>query len=131
MYSYRLKQIDYDGTFKHHLATQVEVFPPAIFALEQNYPNPFNPSTTLSYRLKDNGTVRLVVYDIKGELIEVLVNQTQEAGYYEVEFNGEGKTELIGVKNPFVSGVYLCQIIVQSEKGIPVFSDLIKMVFLK
>jgi hypothetical protein len=73
----------------------------------------------------------LYVYDVKGELVEVLVNQTQESGYYEVEFNGEGKTELIGVKNPFVSGVYLCQIIVQSEKGIPVFSDMIKMVFLK
>jgi hypothetical protein len=101
------------------------------YILYQNYPNPFNPTTKIGYKLKERGYVKLYVYDIKGELVEVLVNQAQEAGYYEVEFNGEGKTELIKVKNPFVSGVYLCQIIVQSEKGIPVFSDMIKMVFLK
>jgi hypothetical protein len=101
------------------------------YILYQNYPNPFNPTTKIGYKLKERGYVKLYVYDVKGELVEVLVNQTQEAGYYEVEFNGEGKTELIGVKNPFVSGVYLCQIIVQSEKGIPVFSDMIKMVLLK
>ena len=101
------------------------------YILYQNYPNPFNPSTKIGYKLKERGYVKLYVYDVKGELVEVLVNQTQEAGYYEVEFNGEGKTELIRVKNPFVSGVYLCQIIVQSEKGIPVFSDMIKMILLK
>jgi len=101
------------------------------YILYQNYPNPFNPSTTISYKLIERSYVKLYVYDVKGELVEVLVNQTQEAGYYEVEFNGDGKTELIGVKNPFVSGVYLCQIIVQSENGIPVFSDSIKMVLLK
>jgi hypothetical protein len=101
------------------------------YILYQNYPNPFNPTTKIGYKLKDKGYVKLYVYDVKGELVEVLVNQTQEAGYYEVEFNGEGKTELIGVKNPFVSGVYLCQIIVQSEKGISVFSDMIKMILLK
>ena len=101
------------------------------YILYQNYPNPFNPTTTIGYKLKERGYVKLYVYDVKGELVEVLVNQYQEAGYYEVEFNGDGKTELIKVKNPFVSGVYLCQIIVQSEKGIPVFSDIKKMILLK
>lgn len=60
-----------------------------------------------------------------------MVNQYQEAGYYEVEFNGEGKVEMLTVKNPFASGFYLCQIIVQNEKGIPVFSDMKKMILLK
>jgi hypothetical protein len=101
------------------------------YVLYQNYPNPFNPTTTIGYKLKERAYVKLYVYDVKGELIEVLVNQYQEAGYYEVEFNGDGKADLIKVKNPFVSGVYLCQIIVQSEKGIPVYSDMIKMVLLK
>ncbi len=96
------------------------------YILYQNYPNPFNPTTTIGYKLKERAYVKLYVYDVKGELVEVLVNQYQEAGYYEVEFNGDGKTDLIKVKNPFVSGVYLCQIIVQSEKGIPVFSDIKK-----
>jgi len=101
------------------------------YILYQNFPNPFNPSTTICYKLKDRAYVKLYVYDVKGELVEVLVNQYQEAGYYEVEFNGEGKTDIIKVKNPFVSGVYLCQIIIQSEKGIPVYSDMIKMILLK
>jgi len=101
------------------------------YILYQNFPNPFNPTTKIGYKLKERGYVKLYFYDVKGELIEVLVNQYQEAGYYEVEFNGDGKTELIKVKNPFVSGVYLCQIIVQNEKGIPVFSDIIKMILLK
>jgi hypothetical protein len=101
------------------------------YILYQNYPNPFNPTTTIGYKLKERAYVKLYVYDVKGELVEVLVNKYQEAGYYEVEFNGDGKTELIKVKNPFVSGVYLCQIIVQSEKGIPVFSDIKKMILLK
>ncbi|MBK9097749.1 MAG: right-handed parallel beta-helix repeat-containing protein [bacterium] len=101
------------------------------FILYQNYPNPFNPTTRIGYKLKERGYVKLYVYDVKGELVSVLVNEVQEAGYYEVEFNGDGKTELIKVKNPFVSGVYLCQIIIQSEKGIPVFSNIKKMILLK
>jgi hypothetical protein len=105
--------------------------PVSNYILYKNYPNPFNPTTTIGYKLKERAYVKLYVYDVKGELVEVLVNQTQEAGYYEVEFNGDGKTELIKVKNPFVSGVYLCQIIIQSEKGIPVFSDIKKMILLK
>ena len=59
------------------------------YRLYQNYPNPFNPSTKIGYRLKERGYVKLYVYDIKGELVETLVNQYQEGGYYEVEFNGE------------------------------------------
>ena len=47
------------------------------YRLYQNYPNPFNPTTKISYRLKERGYVKLYVYDIKGELISVLVNQTQ------------------------------------------------------
>ena len=53
------------------------------YQLFQNYPNPFNPSTTISYRLKERGYVKLMVYDIKGELVRVLVNKEQESGYYE------------------------------------------------
>jgi parallel beta-helix repeat protein len=101
------------------------------FVLYQNYPNPFNPTTKIGYKLKERGYVKLYVYDVKGELVEVLVNQTQDAGYYEVEFNGEGKTEMLTVKNPFASGFYIYQILVQNEKGIPVYSDIKKMILLK
>ena len=69
--------------------TSINDYPMTIndYLLYQNYPNPFNPSTTIGYKLKERGYVKLMVYDIKGELVSVLVNQEQEAGYYEVEFS--------------------------------------------
>ncbi|MDP2362207.1 MAG: hypothetical protein Q8M94_00405, partial [Ignavibacteria bacterium] len=47
------------------------------YLLYQNYPNPFNPSTTIGYKLKERAYVKLMVYDIKGELVTVLVNKEQ------------------------------------------------------
>jgi hypothetical protein len=107
------------------------------YILYQNYPNPFNPSTKIGYKLKERGYVKLYVYDIKGELVTVLVNHTQEAGYYEVEFStgvGSGQSEVGGhsgeVRN-LASGVYIYQIFVSNENRIPVFSDIKKMVYVK
>ena len=101
------------------------------YILYQNYPNPFNPSTTISYRLINRGYVKLYVYDIKGELINVLVNKEQESGFYEVEFNvGNGLPSVPDIPG-LASGVYIYQIIVKSENNIPVFSDIKKMLYLK
>ena len=66
------------------------------YRLYQNYPNPFNPTTRIGYRLKQRGYVKLYVYDIKGELVETLVNQNQQAGYHEVNF-GAGKDLASGI----------------------------------
>jgi hypothetical protein len=101
------------------------------YQLYQNYPNPFNPSTRIGYRLKERGYVKLYVYDIKGELVETLVNQYQEGGYYEVEFNGEVKGQQSEVSNRLASGIYIYQIMVRNEKNIPVFNDIKKMIYLK
>jgi hypothetical protein len=60
------------------------------FDLQQNYPNPFNPSTKISYSLKNNGAVRLSVFDIMGREVKVLVNSVQTAGQHEVTFKGDG-----------------------------------------
>jgi hypothetical protein len=98
------------------------------FVLYQNYPNPFNPSTKIGYKLKERGYVKLYVYDVKGELVSVLVNQTQEAGYYEVEFSGETKDER---RKTLASGIYIYQIMIKNENSIPVFSDIKKMILLK
>jgi hypothetical protein len=99
------------------------------YMLYQNYPNPFNPSTKIGYKLKERAYVKMYVYDIKGELVSVLVNQTQESGYYEVDFNA-GSSHSGEVRN-LASGVYIYQILVTSEKNIPVFSDIKKMVYVK
>ncbi len=61
---------------------------PRAFALEQNYPNPFNPSTTIRYALKDNVPVRLKIYNTLGQVVRTLVNTRQQAGSYEVLWDG-------------------------------------------
>ena len=99
------------------------------YILYQNYPNPFNPSTRISYKLKERGYVKLYVYDIKGELVSVLANDVQEAGYYEVEFNAAISHS--GEVRNLASGVYIYQILVNGENNIPVFSDIKKMVYVK
>ena len=45
---YRLKQVDFDGSFEYSNVIEVDVVLPIEFSLEQNYPNPFNPATTIN-----------------------------------------------------------------------------------
>jgi hypothetical protein len=100
------------------------------YKLYQNYPNPYNPTTKIGYRLKERGYVKLMVYDIKGEMIDVLVNKVQGAGYYEVEFSGRNLIHQIH-KNDIASGIYLYRIEVIGKGNIPRFSDMKKMILLK
>jgi hypothetical protein len=101
------------------------------YILYQNYPNPFNPSTKIGYKLKERGYVKLYVYDIKGELISVLVNEVQEAGYYEVSFCFSVGQSASGGIPILSSGVYIYQILVSGDNKIPVFSDIKKMLLVK
>lgn len=86
-YYYRLKQVDFDGSYEYSNTISIEVKPPTQFKLNQNYPNPFNPTTKISYALKDAGLVELKLYDILGNEVAVIVNENQSAGIYEVSFN--------------------------------------------
>lgn len=66
---------------------------PGQFTLEQNYPNPFNPGTTIVYRLAQNSTVSLVIYNLTGQKVRTLVkNQKQAAGAYQVVWDGRDET---------------------------------------
>ncbi|QOJ29926.1 MAG: T9SS type A sorting domain-containing protein [Ignavibacteriales bacterium] len=86
-YTYRLKQIDYDGAYDYSNTVEVEVGTPITFALNQNYPNPFNPATTISYRIPAAAVVSLKIYDITGTEVATLVNARQDAGYYSLNFD--------------------------------------------
>jgi len=87
-YAYRLKQIDNDGSFTYSQIVETDVTVNLSYLLGQNYPNPFNPTTKISYSIPETGLVTLKVYNIVGESVAELVNKTQEAGKYEIEFNG-------------------------------------------
>jgi hypothetical protein len=71
---------------------------PQEFVLHQNYPNPFNPTTTISYRILDDGYVSVKVYDLMGTEVVTLVEGRQKAGEYQVQFDGK----------ELGSGIYLC-----------------------
>ena len=86
-YYYRLKQIDFGGTYKYSDEIMVDVIGPLTFKLDQNYPNPFNPSTTIKYSIPESGNVKLLIYNMIGEEVAVLVNGQVKAGFYEKTFD--------------------------------------------
>ena len=88
-YYYRLKQIDYDGSFEYstELEVVIEIF--YDFNLEQNYPNPFNSNTVINYSLPSTTFVRLILYNNLGEEVKELVREEQSAGIYKHLLNAE------------------------------------------
>jgi len=63
---------------------------PSDFNLRQNYPNPFNPETRINFDILNNGYVRLIVYDVTGQEVEILVNRMLSAGTYSYSYNASG-----------------------------------------
>ena len=86
-YSYRLKQIDNDGQFEYSKAIEVDLGAPNKFELSQNYPNPFNPTTTIKFSLPEAGNVKLTLFNILGQEVKTLVNESKESGVHTINFN--------------------------------------------
>jgi hypothetical protein len=119
-YTYRLKQIDFDGTFEYSNEVEVDVIAPAQFSLDQNYPNPFNPSTKIAFSLATDSKVSLKVFDVLGQEVASLINQDLAAGVHNYDFNASG----------FNSGVYFYRIEATGTNGSE-FVDVKKMILVK
>ena len=63
---------------------------PTSYRLDQNYPNPFNPTTTIEYALPSASHVVLKVYNLIGESVATLVDESRPAGIYRVRYNASG-----------------------------------------
>ncbi len=107
-YSYRLKQIEFDGSSKVSKTLSVSYNTILTFNLEQNYPNPFNPSTYIKYRTSEAGHVRIAVYSSLGQKVDELVNGFQPAGDYKVRFDAKN----------FASGIYLYKLEVNGKSAV-------------
>jgi len=84
---------------------------PTTLQLDQNFPNPFNPTTEITYHLPEQQHALLVVYNLIGQKVKTLVNESQSSGSYSVTWDG---TDKFGNKVP--SGVYVYRL--QSGKYI-------------
>ena len=122
--SYRLKQIDLNGTYTYSKEIAVTASVPEEFSLSQNYPNPFNPTTTIQFSLPYDSKVKIVVYSISGEQVRVLTDGEFAAGKHEAQFNTNSV-------NGIASGVYLYSIHAVSNDGKSNFTQTKKMVLLK
>jgi hypothetical protein len=83
---------DYSGNLvqaRNSLEENQEV--PERFTLFQNYPNPFNPETNISFSLPEESEVNLKIYNLKGQLVNILVNTRLVAGIH--TFTWKGKDE--------------------------------------
>jgi photosystem II stability/assembly factor-like uncharacterized protein len=94
---------------------------PTKYELSQNYPNPFNPTTIIEYGLPSQSLVKIVVYNILGEVVKELANGQQSAGYHNVSFGA----------NNISSGIYFYKIEAKASDGSKQFREIKKMMLLK
>ena len=80
------QELDYPDSFVYEVSNSDLI--PTTTSLSNVYPNPFNPSTTIDYTLSNNSDVKLSIYDMQGRVVRALVSNNQDAGTYNVVWNG-------------------------------------------
>ncbi len=83
------------------------VVAPKSFILDSNFPNPFNPVTDIAFQLPDQGNIKITIYNVLGQKVELLFNDTMELGYQKVQWNASG----------FTSGIYIYEVMLKSKDG--------------
>lgn len=117
---FRLKQIDFDGTYALSKTIEVDVHQPSVFKLSQNYPNPFNPSTTISFSVPSKSLVKINLYNLLGQQVANLLNSEVSDGQHEITYNA--------VNLP--SGTYFYTLEAKGTNG-SLYRDTKKMILLK
>ena len=119
-YTYRLKQVDFNGTFDYSPIIEVEVGVPSVFELSQNYPNPFNPTTSIKFSLVTDSKVTLKLFDVIGQEVATLINTDLAAGYHSTIVDGSRLS----------SGVYFYRLDASGVNG-QKYSSVKKMILAK
>ncbi len=118
---YRLKIIDFDGSFEYSTSVKIDINLPQDYELSQNYPNPFNPTTMIGYKIPEISFVELEIFDILGNRISKPVSEIKLAGNYQVEFNA----------SLFSSSIYFYRLNVFAPNGRPIFTQTKKMTLVR
>jgi len=88
IYLYRLKQVDFDGSFEYSNIIEVEVSTFTAYYLSQNYPNPFNAETNIDYIISEKTFVNISLYDVTGKTVKEFVNEEKQPGNYTIKLKG-------------------------------------------
>jgi hypothetical protein len=112
---YRLKQVDFDGSFSYSDVVNVTYDVPSAFVLNQNFPNPFNPTTRITYFVAKESFVSIKVYDFLGREVKTLVSDFRATGSYDMVFDA----------SELSSGIYFYTMITDN------YSSTKKMIILK
>lgn len=92
VYRFRLKQVDFNGTFAYSPITEVTVALPEQYVLSATYPNPFNAETQFTLSVQQQQVVRVGVYDVLGRIEQTLYVGVLSANYvHTFRFDATGK----------------------------------------
>ncbi len=119
MYTYRLKQVDFNGTFSYSKEVEVDLTL-TNYKLYQNYPNPFNPNTNIRFAVPQDGFVTVKVYNMIGQEVVTLLSENTKTGIYSLNWNGKDS-----YGHSVSSGNYICKMTAGS------FTESRKMILLK
>ncbi|HSD62140.1 MAG TPA: PQQ-dependent sugar dehydrogenase [Ignavibacteriaceae bacterium] len=119
---YRLKQIDYDGSYKYSGPVMVNLdIKSQGYYLDQNYPNPFNPGTTIRFNIPEESKVQIQVVNVLGRVVADLSDAVMSAGTYEKIWNA----------SEFASGVYYLKMNAESRVSHNTYFKVLKILLLK
>ncbi len=119
--SYRLRQINEDGSVDFSEIVEIQLVLPKAIKLEQNYPNPFNPGTTIQFSVPEATHLSIEIYNTLGQKIRTLANAEYTTGIYSLSWDATNNTH--SLVSP---GIYFC--VIKDEKRV---IDTIKMIYTK